>query len=170
LLRLPRGAAAAGAACIGASRMKMPQDLADVPLETSVPLADTRRLVALQWDARLQKIREGGPHPTPTHAIIGGLGHVIGRKSRFTIGIAELGVDLALPTAFSGAEDCIVPLVHEDGRLWFLDTPAPGANGAESAAARTPVDAGDRLTVRCGNSTAEILFAHCPATNGTRMD
>lgn len=170
LLRLPRGAPAAGAARIGANRMKLPHDLADVPLETSVALMDTRRLVAMQWDARLQKNRDGGSHLAPTHAILGGLGHVIGRNPRFTIGLAELGADMPLPNTFSTAEDCAIPLVHENGRLWFTDVPNGIDKSTEMPAARTPIDAGDRLTVRCGNSTAEILFAHCPAANGTRMD
>jgi hypothetical protein len=29
-----------------------------------------------------------------------------------------------------------------------------------------PVEAGDRLTLRTGAVTAEVLFAHCPGTNG----
>jgi hypothetical protein len=171
LLRLPRGAAAAGAARIGASRMKVADDLADVPVETAVPLSEVRRLVALQWEARLQKKRDGGARVTPTHAILDGMGHVIGRSPRFTIGIAEVDADVPLPQAFSAASDCAVPLVHENGRLWFIDTvSARTHNGSETPAARTPIDAGDRLTVRCGNSTAEILFAHCPSANGARMD
>ncbi|MGH7947277.1 MAG: hypothetical protein ACREH8_17655 [Opitutaceae bacterium] len=170
-LRLPRGAAACGAARIGDSRMHVPSDLADVPLEVAVPLADTRRLAAVQWEARLQKNRDGGPRVSPTHAILGGMGHVIGRTPRFTIGPAELGADVSLPESFGAANDCAVALVHESGRLWFIDTvPARSANGADASSGRTAIEAGDRLTVRCGNSTAEILFAHCPAANGTRMD
>jgi hypothetical protein len=171
LLRLPRGAAAAGAARIGFNRMKVHADLADVPLETAVPLADTRRLVSSQWEARLQKNRESGPRVAPTHAILSGIGHVIGRSPRFTIGLAGLGADLPLPDTFNAADDCAVPLVHEAGRLWFVDAaPARGTNGAESPAVRTPVDAGDRLTIRAGTASAEILFAQCPAANGTRLD
>jgi hypothetical protein len=99
------------------------------------------------------------------------MGHVIGRSPRFTIGIAEVDADVPLPQAFSAATDCAVPLVHENGRLWFIDTgSARTLNGNETPAARTPIDAGDRLTVRCGTSTAEILFAHCPSANGARMD
>jgi hypothetical protein len=168
LLRLPRGAAACGAARIGAARLSPPTDLAEVPVETSVPLGDTRRLVAVQWDARLQKIRENGQRVPPTHAILAGIGHPIGRTSRFTIGAAETGADLALPPTFA-TEDCAVPLLHEGGRLWFVD-PAHATNGAAAHAPRTAVEAGDRLVVHCGNATAEILFAHCPAANGTRMD
>lgn len=169
ILRLPRGAAACGAARIGASRMTVQEDLGDVPLELSVPLADTRRLVAVQWDARLQKSRDAGSRLAPTHAILGGVGHVIGRKPRFTIGRLELGADVPLPEMFSAAEECTLALLHESGRLWFVD-PAPARTNGTDHAARTAVDAGDRLTVRYGNSTAEILFAHCPAANGQRMD
>ena len=168
LLRLPRGAAACGAARIGATRMEVPADLADVPLETAVPLADTRRLVSAKWDARLQKNRDSGPRLAPTHAILGGIGHVIGRNPRFTIGLPEFGADVPLPDVFTAADDCTVPLVQEGGRLWFVD--AAPANGAESPGPRTAIDAGDRLTVRCGSATAEILFAHCPNANGSRMD
>jgi hypothetical protein len=170
LLRLPRGAAACGAARIGASRMTVPEDLGDVPLELAVPIADTRRLVTVQWDARLQKNREAGARLAPTHAIIGGLGHVIGRKPRITIGRAELGADVPLPDMFSAADDCAVALAHESGRLWFIDPLPTRTNGTDHPYARTAIDAGDRLTVRYGNSTAEILFAHCPAANGQRMD
>lgn len=171
LLRLPRGAAACGAARIGATRLVVPDDLADVPVETAVPLTDTRRIVTTQWDARLQKNRDPGPRVAPTHAILGGMGHALARHPRFTIGLAELGADLPLPDAFSAAGDCAVPLVHEGGRLWFLDTaPGRGQNGADSPAARTPVEAGDRLMIRCGAASAEILFAHCPAANGARLD
>jgi hypothetical protein len=169
IVRLPRGAAAAGAARIGASRMTVQADLGDVPLELSVPLADTRRLVAVQWDARLQKNREAGSRLAPTHAILGGVGHVIGRKPRFTIGRVELGADVPLPEMFSAAEECTLALLHESGRLWFVD-PVPARTNGSDHTARTPVDAGDRLTVKYGNSTAEILFAHCPAANGQRMD
>lgn len=167
LLRLPRGAAAAGAARIGAQRFTTPADIADVPLETSVPLTDTRRLVAVQWDAKLQKNREPGPRLAPTHAILGGIGHAIGRNARFTIGMADLGADVPLPASFTAANDCSVPLINEAGKLWFVD---PVGAGGEAAVARTPIEAGDRLTVRCESASAEILFAHCPATNGTRMD
>ena len=169
ILRLPRGAAACGAARIGSNRMTVAADLGDVPLELAVPIADTRRLVAVQWDARLQKNRDAGARIAPTHAILGGIGHVIGRKQRFTIGRAELGADVPLPDMFSAADDCAVALMQESGRLWFVD-PLPTRTNGTDRTARTEIDAGDRITVRCGNSTAEILFAHCPAANGQRMD
>jgi hypothetical protein len=169
-LRLPRGAAACGAARIAESRMQVTGDLGDVPLEIAVPIADTKRVASVQWDARLQKNRDGTPRVSPTHAILSGIGHVIGRSPRFTIGLAELGADVPLPESFGAASDCTVSLVQESGRLWFVDTPAGRPPNGDDTAGRMPIDAGDRLTVRCGISTAEILFAHCPAANGTRMD
>jgi hypothetical protein len=171
LLRLPRGAAACGAACLGAKRMSVPSDLAEVSVETSVPLAETRQQVAQKWDARLQKNKEPGVHVAPTHAILDGIGHAIGRGSRFTIGLSERGADVALPASFAATDDCAVPLIHDAGGLWFVDPPSGRAtNGHNAPPARTIIQAGDRLTVRCGNAAAEILFAHCPTTNGTRMD
>ncbi len=163
LLHLPAGAAAAGAARIGATRLTAPADLAEVPVETAVPIADTRRSSAPLWHARLQKQRQGGARPAPTHAILDGIGHPLGAKPRYTIGMADLGADLPLPDTFNGADDCVVPLMQEGGRLWFVDS-APGhtPGGAAAPAARTPIDAGDRLAVRCGDATAEIIFAHCP--------
>lgn len=169
LLRLPRGAAASGAARIGAARLNVPADIADAAVERSVSLAEARRSTATQWEARLQKNRQISARVPPTHAILDGIGHAIGNKPRFTIGLAELGADVALPDTFSAADDCAVPLVLEQGRLWFVDA-APTRSDAPLAAStpRTPIDAGDRLTVRCGNLAAEILFAHCPAPNGHR--
>lgn len=169
LLRLPRGAAASGAARLGAARMSVPTDLADVILETSVALDEARRLATVGWDARLQKGRLPGPRVSPTHAILGGIGHAIGTSPRFTIGQAELGADLPLPDAFAAADDCSVPLVREGDRLWFIDA-ATREHGAVEQAPRTAIDAGDRLTVRCGEASAEILFAHCLTANGRRLD
>lgn len=171
LLRLPPGAAACGAARIGAARMKAPADIADVPVEKSVALSEARRSVATQWEARLQKHRQSADHVVPTHAILDGIGHAIGSKPRFTIGLADLGADLPLPDRFNIADDCTVPLLHDQGRLWFVDAAPARADAAlPGGAARTPIDAGDRLTVRCGNASAEILFAHCASSNGRRSN
>lgn len=159
LLRLPRGAAACGAARIAANRLAVPSDLADVPLEKSVPLTDTHRGATSLWEARLHKHRHTQSRLIPTHAIMEGVGHVLGTKPRFLIGLGELGADLVLPESFGAATDCTVPLLHEGGRLWFLDQGrAHGAAGIS----RTTIDAGDHLTIRCGQATANILFAHCP--------
>lgn len=167
-LRLPYGAAACGAACIGARRWTVPADLAEVRVESSVPLTETRRSSGAQWDAQLKKFRDAGPRLAPTHAIFNGVGHPIGTKNRFTIGNAELGADLPLPDHFNTADDCTVPLVNDGGRLWFVDV-APDRDTAapDAPAARTAIDAGDRLTVRCGEAAAEILFVHCRPSNGT---
>jgi hypothetical protein len=168
LISLPHGAAAAGAARIGVGRLKPPGDLSEVPLETFLPLSFARRADAAPWDARLQKNRRHGPRLAPTHAILDGIGHAIAGKPRFTIGLGSLGSDLLLPEAFNATEDCSVPLVHEGGRWWFVDTvSARSLNGAEGPASRAPVEAGDRLTLRCGAASADILFAHCATANGS---
>ena len=172
ILRLPRGAAACGAARIGASRFTVLEDLADVPVETEVPITDTRRLVESQCDARLHKNREPGARVVPTHAILAGLGHALGLRSRFTIGPADSGADLPLPASFATAGDCLVTLEHANGRLWF-DEPGhrpAGKEAEEHPLHRATIEAGDRLVVRCGTASAEILFAHCPAANGARLD
>ncbi len=160
-LRLPVGAAAVGAARIGESRLSVPADLSAVSVELAVPLSDTRRMAAA-WEVRLQKTRHSEPRPAPTHAIFDGLGHPLSAAARFTIGAANARADLALPDTFSNA-DCLVPLVRDAGRLWFID-PAAVKNG--ETAPRVAVEAGDRLTLKTGGATAEVLFAHCPAANG----
>ncbi len=164
LLHLPAGAAAAGAARIGSARLQVPTDLSDVVVEHAVPLSDTRRIAAAAWDVRLQKTRFPSPRPAPTHAIFEGLGHPLGRSARFTIGAATTRADLTLPDSFS-SEDCTVPLVRDGGRLWFVD----GAQREGNQASRVPVEAGDRLTLRTGTVIAEVLFAHCPGSNGAHV-
>ena len=162
LIRLPAGAAAAGAARIGAGRLALPADLSDVPVEHSVPLTDTRRIAAAAWEVRLHKARPPAPRPLPTHAIFEGVGHPLGQAARFTVGAATARADLTLPESFS-SEDCAVPLIREAGRLWFVDA---GNRGGDPAP-RVPIEAGDRLTLRTGSVTAEVLFAHCPGSNGS---
>lgn len=169
ILRLPAGAAACGAARIGDSQFRAQQDLAEVPVATTVPLALAHRSAAAPWEARLQKLRHAAARPAPTHVILDGIGHPIGGAARFTIGTAGLGSDLPLPDTFSSADDCSIPILREGGRLWFVDASAAGdAAGPAHAPARTTVEAGDRLTIRCGTASADVLFAHCPATNGSR--
>ncbi len=167
LLRLPPGAAAAGAARLGARRLHVPAELADVPLETSVPPGDTRSLAAAPWEARLQVLRGPGPLPPPTHAILGGVGRPLARGANFTIGLADHRADLELPPEFGIAGDLVLTLVHEHGQLWFSD-PVPIPDGASAPAARTPIGSGDRIEVRAGAYTAEILFAHCPPESPLR--
>jgi hypothetical protein len=163
ILRLPRGAAAAGAAQIGVRRLSVPADLADVPVETAVHRADACCLVATPWEARLVKLREPGPRLPPTHAILNGTGVPIGHGPRFTIGPAETNATLALPQAFNATGDCTVTLAVEDGRLWFTDASLLRESGtAPGLAVRLAVEAGDRLALQAGAQNAEILFAHCP--------
>lgn len=166
-LRLPVGAAAAGAARIAENRLSVPADLADVPVKCSVPLSDTRRTAATAWEARLNKNRHADPRPTPTHAIIDGVGHALSGTGRYSIGPAGGGADLVLPEAFSTADDCIVPLQRDGGQLWFVE-PAPAGTAAGAHVPRIAVESGDRLTIRCGPAAAEVLFAHCPPGNGAR--
>lgn len=166
ILRLADGAAACGAARLGESRLEAQRDLADVPLAISAPLALARRSNATAWEARLQKLRLSGPRPLPTHVILDGIGHALGGAGRFTIG-AGAGADLTLPETFSGVDDCAIPLVREGGRLWFLDTTAARDTGhAVGQPSRTAIEAGDRLTIRCGPASADVLFAHCTANGG----
>lgn len=162
-IRLPVGAAAAGAARMGAARLRVPADLGDVPVETSALLSDTRRVATTAWETRLQKAKREVPRPAPTHAIFEGIGYSLGANGRFTIGAALARADLALPESFPVPDDCVVALKRDGGRLWFVDTTVPRA-GTE--APMVAVESGDRLTIRSGPASAEVLFAHCPGANG----
>jgi len=163
-LRLHPGAGACGAARIGATRLSVPADIADVPVETSVPITDTRRLSAAVWEARLQKTRRLDPRPVPTHAVVDGIGHGLAGLGRFTIGAAGANADLVLPEAFPVSDDCVVPLMREGGRVWFVD--ASATRFGSEVEPRIAIEAGDRLTIRSGPATAEVLFVHC--ANGGR--
>ena len=170
ILRLPPGAAACGAARIGEAQMPSAMDLADVPVATAVPVALARRSAAT-WEARLQKLRrQGTPRPSPTHVVFDGIGHAIGPNPSLTIGVAGLGADIVLPDTFSAADDCLVSLDYENHRLWFLETSIPrGTNtGTTPPVSRTAVEAGDRLTLRCGAAVAEVPFVHCETAHRPR--
>jgi hypothetical protein len=170
ILRLPEGAAACGAACIGDIHIKPPADLSEIQVETGVPLSLARSSHVGEWEARLQKVRLAGPRPTPTHVILDGIGHALGNSSRYTIGTGNGRADLVLPELFSGADDCSIPLLREDGRLWFIDaTAARDTDGTSGPATRTAIEAGDRMSIRYGSAAAEILFAHC-TLNGSHRD
>jgi hypothetical protein len=102
--------------------------------------------------------------------LLDGIGTQLGNGARFTVGIAGLGADLILPEAFHRAEDCAVPLVRDAGRLWFIDPVIHRAvDVVPTPHVRLAIDAGDRLVLRCADETAEILFAHIPATGGGRL-
>lgn len=170
ILRLPEGAAACGAACIGDVHITPPADLADIQVETGVPLGLARSSHVGEWEARLQKVRLAGPRAVPTHVILDGIGHALGSGCRYTIGTGNGRADLVLPEMFSGADDCSIPLMREDGRLWFVDaTAARDSGGTSGPAARTVIEAGDRLSIRYGSAAAEILFAYC-TLNGSHRD
>ncbi|MDI1336677.1 MAG: hypothetical protein PSU94_10910 [Lacunisphaera sp.] len=160
LLRLPAGAAACGAALVGATRWQV-QDLADVPVETAVPLAEVKRSTGTPWEAHLHKVRTTGARPLPTHVIINGVGHVLGGNGGFTIGSTSAGPDLTLPESFNTAAECLVQLQREGGHLWFVEAgPAPAPNGS-ARPTRTVLEAGDRLVIRSGAASTDLLFAHC---------
>ncbi len=168
LLRLPDGAAACGAAKIGESHVKAPAELAEIQVDVGVPLHLARCSHTADWEARLQKVRLAGPRVPPTHVIFDGMGHPLGNGSRFTIGVARGAADLVLPETFGAAADCAIPLLREGGKVYFIDaTAARDTEGATSQGGRTAIDAGDRLTIRCGSVSAEVLFAHC-TVNGSR--
>ena len=82
ILRLPEGAAACGAACIGDLHATPPSDLAEIQVETGVPLSLARSSHAGDWEARLQKVRLAGQRPSPTHVILDGIGHALGHGGR----------------------------------------------------------------------------------------
>ena len=160
-IRLPAGAAAAGAARIGVNRLAVSSDLSDVAVEIAMPLADTRRTATRAWELRFQKARHSESRPAPTHAIIEGLGHALGSGPRFTIGAANARPDLTLPASFCG-DDCLIALVRDAGRLWFID---PTIVHSGEVTPRVPVETGDRLSLKTGGVSAEVLFAHCPAAH-----
>lgn len=170
IIRLPAGAAACGAARLGEKHLSGSSHLADCPVESTVPAHFARKAAAATWEVRLQKPRSPGSRLTPTHAIMEGIGHSIGAGGRFTIAAATTGADLTLPEAFNNQDDCSVPLAREGDRWWFIEDEngRHGGGTTLASATRTPVEAGDRLTIRCGAVSAEILFAHCTATNGAR--
>ncbi len=160
LLRLPGGAAASGAALAAASRLPV-QDLSEIPVEISVPLAEVKRATGTPWEAHLQKARSTGPRPQPTHVIIEGIGHGLGGNGSLTIGSVSACADLALPESFNTAGDCLVQLQREAGRLWFVDSTSAPAHSAATRQTRTALETGDRLVVRCGSAAADLFFVHC---------
>jgi hypothetical protein len=154
VLHLAAGAAARGAARL-AARTPVPADLADVPVETSLPLSDLHRGGAAPWRVHLHK-GKGGGGAVPTHVVIGGTGHPIGGNGTFTIGTGAAGPDLVLPGNFDDGADGAVELVREGGRLWLRE---PGRDGAQ--AMLTALDPGDRVSVHGAGATGELLFIHC---------
>ena len=155
ILRMPAGAAAAGASCL-ALRWEAPADLGDVRVETQAPLDLALRVRRSPWESRLVKARRTPPAARPTHAICEGVGYPLGATADFRIGSSPARPDLELPEEFNAAgEGCLLHLQSEDGQLWLIEA------GEGDHSLRTAVQTGDRLAVRCGATEVEVLFAHC---------
>lgn len=162
LLRLPVGAAAAGAASL-AGEWSLPADLVEVPVVRQVPVDLRQRVSRAQWEARLTKAVRVVAKERPSHVICDGIGRGINGRSAFLIGSSHAKADCVLPEEFDKAgEDCLIRLEAEAGQLWMLE-PREG-----EPAMRTLIEAGDRLTVRCGEAETELLFACCDG--GGRRD
>lgn len=154
-IRLARGAAAAGAAHLARRWLKTPADLAEVPVETSVPRNEAAGSHHARARIRLLKTEGTTDFPAPTHAILGGRGYPLGSGTEFTVGGAEHSPRLSLPPAFSHVPGCLARLSIEGGAVWWLDASGDGP-------ARVAVAAGDRLSFSSDELTSEVLFAHCP--------
>lgn len=155
ILRLPVGAAAAGAATV-AAEWPVPGDLADVAVVRHVPLDLTKRARPAQWEARLVKAPRPAAQPRPTHVVCEGVGHGINGGSAYSIGSSHAKPDCVLPEEFDRAGDsCLIRLEREGDQFWLLE-PREG-----EPPMRTAIESGDRLTVRCGAAEAELLFVHC---------
>ena len=155
-IRLARGAAAAGAAHLARRWLRTPADLADVPVETSVPRAEAAG--SQHARARIHLHKPAGPASPaiPTHAILGGIGYPLGTGPGFIIGSADQHPQLALPSGFSHVPGCVARFTFEGGSFWWQDPSGDGQN-------RVAVAAGDRITFASDELAAEVLFAHCPA-------
>jgi hypothetical protein len=155
-LRLPPGAAAVGAARIAAAKLKPLADIADAPLLTTIDLAFAQQARAAAWDVQLHPLPSHGAAPTPTHAIIEGIGHSLAGTGRCVIGLAGPGVDLALPACCRSAGAHQVTLLRAPGAVRLLEKPT------DAPEAGTTIHAGDQLIIRAGNDApVTVLFAHC---------
>jgi hypothetical protein len=162
LLRLPRGAAAQGAARLAAD-LPVPADVSDVPVLTRVAPEQANLRRGAVWEMRLQRATIPSPRQVPTHVIIDGIGHPLLGNGTVKIGSPSLpNVDVALPAPFKATPDCLVLLVRDSGRLWLNEA---GANDTGTVfldtSGRLPVEAGDRMVVRVGDISTELLFAAC---------
>ena len=161
-LRLPRAAAALGAARLAAD-LAVPADVSDVPVLTTVALEQANLRRGAVWEMRLQRATMAGARQVPTHVIIDGIGHPLLGNGLVKIGSPGLpNLDVALPAAFKATPDCVVLLVRDAGRLW-LDEAGASATGTVflDTSSRLPVEAGDRMIVRVGEIGTELLFATC---------
>ena len=162
LLRLPRAAAAQGAARLAAD-LPVPADVSDVPVLTAVAPEQANLRRGATWEMRLQRATIAGTREVPTHIILDGIGHPMRGNGTVQIGSpARTNLDLALPAPFKAAPDCLVQLIRDDGRLWLDDALiSEGGTTVPGSAGRLPVEAGDRMIVRVGEIGVELLFATC---------
>jgi len=170
LLRLPRGAAAQGAARLAAD-LPVPADVSDVPVLTAVTLEQANLRRGAVWEMRLQRAVIPGLRSVPTHVIIDGIGHPLLGNGAVKIGSPNLSnLDVVLPAPFKAAPDCLVLLVRDAGRLW-LDDAGSSETGTVfiDTSGRLPVEAGDRMIVRVGEISAELLFATCRPGRATEQ-
>ncbi len=148
------GAAALGAAALAGDFSDV-ADLADVPVDLTAPLHHATghdRPV----ESVLHRPAETAERPAPSHVIVDGIGHAIGGAG-LTLGTrhALSGVDVPLPEAFDAVGDYVVRVVRDRTGL-RLELP-----GGDAGDASSPLCAGDRLALRSGTLSAEVLFAHC---------
>lgn len=156
VLHLPPGAAACGAARLGASRA-LPVQVDDVPVESFAPAELLPQLSAERLVVRLVKARRQSLARRPTHALCEGLGHGLDGHKIFSIGPAALSPDLTLPEEFDAVGSGGQLLLELVDGLWWLPP-----SQATQLHERTLVEAGDRLTIHHGLHETEVLFAYCP--------
>lgn len=162
VLHLPPGAAACGAARIGAQHEKQTQ-IADVPVELTAPAGLLPQQSADQCVVRLVKARRPSPARRPSHALCEGLGHLLDGQKVFTIGPSALAPDLTLPEEFDAAGSGGQVVLEQVDGLWWL----PGSL-ASQLHERALIEAGDRLTIQHGTNETEVHFAYCPDTAAIR--
>jgi hypothetical protein len=162
MMRLAPGAAACGAARLGAT-LSASEEVADVPVETAAPAALLPQQSADRCVVRLVKSRRPPPARRPSHALCEGLGHALDGQKIFTIGPANLSPHLALPEEFDAAGPGGQVLLEQVDGLWWL----PGSL-ATQVHDRTLIEAGDKLTIQHGPNETEVLFAYCSDTTAVR--
>ncbi len=163
IFRLRPGAAAMGAASL-AMDAPIVTELDEMPVEITAPLqALSTHDIPVEFSLQRLVISDG-PAPVPSHVIIDGIGHPIGANG-ICIGTrhTHTAVDVSLPEAFDAVGDYLLR-IQRDGTHLRLEAP-----GDKPGTVETSLGAGDRLTLRGGGRSTELLFAYCPApgTNDT---
>lgn len=166
IFRLRPGAAAMGAAAL-AEDWPVVSDLADVPVETSVPRRGTKS-GDVKIETTFRRATVTTPRPVPSHVVLDGIGYGIG-VGGISLGTSHTrtAVDVPLPETLDVVGDYILRVVREGPKL-SLELPVQDAATADGdKPARVPIDTGDRITIRGGGAAAELLFVHCePSVNG----